>query len=292
EPGGPGVNHELAKTVLITGCSSGLGLHIAEQAALAGHRVYGGLHSLDNGQELFALAKDLEITPLKLDVTLASDREAAVERIVAEEGAIDCLVNNAGTSLGGFMEELTEEELRHVFEVNFFGVWALTKACLPHMRQAKKGLIIMISSVSGRVAMPVIGAYASSKFALEGMSEALRHESRPFGVQVTLVEPGAYATEMFGRNRRYAERAFDEASPYYELMKAADEWFSSVVAKRKADPVEVGRLVTSLMTRRQVKMRYPIGPGVKLRLGLMQWMPYGLLDRLYGRILTGSSEVP
>jgi NAD(P)-dependent dehydrogenase (short-subunit alcohol dehydrogenase family) len=153
------------------------------------------------------------------------------------------------------------------------------------MRQARQGLIVMISSMSGRMALPVLGAYASSKFALEGLSEALRHECRPFGIRVTVVEPGAYDTEMFGRNRRYARSAHAPDGPYAGLLKAADERFQETVKKSMGAPDEVARLVVSLLSKPNPRMRYAIGPGVRLRSAALRLAPYGLVDFLVSRAL-------
>jgi NAD(P)-dependent dehydrogenase (short-subunit alcohol dehydrogenase family) len=135
------------------------------------------------------------------------------------------------------------------------------------------------------MALPVLGAYAASKFALEGLSEALRHECRPFGIRVTLVEPGAYDTEMFGRNRRYARAALLPDGPYAGLMKASDERFRQTVQKKMRPPDEVAALVVSLLAKPSPRVRYAIGPGVRLRSALLRFAPYSLVDFLVSRVL-------
>jgi NAD(P)-dependent dehydrogenase (short-subunit alcohol dehydrogenase family) len=275
-----------SRVLLVTGCSSGIGLSIAKCAASAGHHVYAGARRLEEAPRLHALCESFpNVTALQLDITKDAERKASLDHILAEHQRLDALVNNAGVALGGFLEQIDEDELRTLFDVNFFATFAMTKACLPHMREAGDGLVVMMSSVSGRMALPGLGAYASSKFALEGLSEALRHECRPFGIRVTLVEPGAYDTDMFSRNRRYARRAFEPNGPHTTIMKRCDERFRAVVDERKRDPEEVGRLVVSLLSNSNVRMRYPLGPGVSTRLALMKFAPYGLVDYLARRVM-------
>ncbi|MBX2802520.1 MAG: SDR family NAD(P)-dependent oxidoreductase, partial [Myxococcales bacterium] len=151
--------------VLITGCGSGFGRLAALEAARRGHIVYAGLRSMSSASDLRAAATGLDVIPLPLDVTVAEQRTAAVERILTEQGGLDGLVNNAGVALGGFLEDVDEDEIRHLFEVNVFGAWALTKACLPALRQADRATVVMISSLSAVMALPGLGAYAASKFA-------------------------------------------------------------------------------------------------------------------------------
>ncbi|MCZ7687032.1 MAG: SDR family NAD(P)-dependent oxidoreductase [Sandaracinaceae bacterium] len=193
--------------VLCTGCRSGFGLSIAVSAARAGHTVYAGLRDLSTGDRLAEATRGLDVRPIQLDVVDPEERRAAVDRVLDEHGRIDALINNAGVPLGGFQEQIEEDELRRLFEVNVFAAWALTKLCLPSMRERREGIVVNITSMAGRQAMPGLGAYAGSKFALEGMTEALRHEMRPFGVRVVLVEPGPYKTDIFARNRVVARAA-------------------------------------------------------------------------------------
>lgn len=274
------------RVLLVTGCSSGIGLSIATCAAVAGHHVYAGARRIEDAPRLHALGESFpNVKPLQLDITRGAERKTAVEHVLKEHGRLDVLVNNAGVALGGFVEQIDEDELRALFDVNFFATFAMTKECLPPMREAGDGLVIMMSSVSGRMALPGLGAYASSKFALEGLSEALRHECRPFGIRVTLVEPGAYDTDMFGRNRRYCRRAFEPEGAYTPIMKRCDERFREVVDQKKRDPQEVGHLVVSLLSNSNPRMRYPLGPGVSTRLALMKFAPYGLVDYLARRLM-------
>jgi len=280
----------MRQIVLVTGCRSGFGLHIARDAAQAGHTVYAGLRDPATADALRAETQGLDVTPLPLDVTDAAQRAAVVARIVADHGRIDALVNNAGVALGGPLELVDDDELRHVFEVNVFGLWALTRACLPTMRAAGRGRVINISSMSGRHALPFLGAYAASKFAVEGLSEAWRHELRHFGVDVVLVEPGAYRTDIFGRNRQIARHARDEGA-YRPLAARIDELFARTVARTARDPREVSALVVKLLTTRRPALRYPLGPGTALRRVATQIVPDRALEEVM-RLVTRPRKSP
>jgi len=274
----------VSKIVLVTGCRSGFGLHIARDAAAAGHTVYAGLRDPETGADLAAETRGLDVTALPLDVTDPAQREAAVARVLDEHGRIDALVNNAGVALGGPLEMVDEDELRRVFEINVFSLWALTRACLPAMRAAGSGRVINISSMSGRQALPLLGVYASTKFALEGMSEAWRHELRPLGVDVVLVEPGAYKTDIFGRNRAVARRARDEAA-YIPLIDRIETLFTRSVDRSARDPREVSQLVTRLLTARRPKLRYALGPGTAIRSAALRLLPGRAIEAVVGRAI-------
>lgn len=269
--------------VLCTGCRSGFGLLIAVAAARAGHTVYAGLRDLETQGELMEAARGLDVRPVQLDVTEADERQAVVDRILEEHGHVDALVNNAGIGMAGFQEQLDEDELRKVFEVNVFGAWALTKLCLPSMRSRRSGIVINVTSMAGRQAFPALGAYSGSKFALEGMTESLRHEMRPFGVRVVLVEPGPYETDIFGRNRRVARVSETVDDGPYAAMKARME--AIVGNRRRGDPQEVADLVVRLLGDPSPKLRYPLGPGVQARLWAMRLIPFGGIERVVQRVL-------
>jgi NAD(P)-dependent dehydrogenase (short-subunit alcohol dehydrogenase family) len=269
----------MPRVVLVTGCSSGIGLAVAREAARAGHVVYAGL------RDPTGFAPEAGLVSVALDVTRAAEREAAVERVVREQGRLDVLVDNAGVALGGFLEQLEEDELRRVFDVNVFGAWAMARVALPHLR-AVRGLLVLMSSMSGRSALPGLGAYAASKFALEALGEAWRHELAPFGVRVVLVEPGAYRTEIFGRNRRLGRRALDAASPYAALVARVDDLATRTARRLARDPAEVARLVVSLFDVPRPRLRYPIGPGARLRSTLLRLAPFSLVEAIVRRTLS------
>lgn len=266
--------------VLITGCRSGFGLLAAVSAARAGHTVYAGLRDLSTSGNLEAAAAGLDVVPVQLDVTDAAQREAVVADIEARHGRVDALVNNAGVALGGYQEEVTEAEVRKVFEVNVLAVWALTQRVLPGMRAAGFGHIVNVSSVSGRIALPGLGVYAGSKFGLEGMSESLRHELRPFGVQVTLVEPGPYRTDMTtGPNRRLTEAAGAPDSPYAAYSARAEALFDRI-SKSMGDPQVVADRIVDILDDPRPRFRHPMGTSAKLRLVATWALPFGVWERI------------
>jgi NAD(P)-dependent dehydrogenase (short-subunit alcohol dehydrogenase family) len=271
--------------VLITGCRSGFGLATALMAARTGNIVYAGLRELTTADELKKATGDLPIIPLQLEITRPEERLAAAERIVCEQGRIDVLVNNAGVSLGGFLEQLDEDELRHVYDVNVFGAWGMVKAVLPHMRAARAGLIVNVSSMAGRMTFPGLGAYGSSKFALEGLSESWRHELRPFGIRVVAVEPGAYRTDIFGRNRVFCRAAQTPNGPYEPYMRRLEPWFMRTATRIARDPEEVASLIVRLFHKKRPALRYPFGPGAKLRAFMLRLLPFGLVEFVFRRVL-------
>jgi len=187
------------KTVLITGSSSGIGRATAEAFLDEGWTVYATARDTEDIEDL----ADAGCETQELDVTDADDVDAAVDRVVEEEGRIDCLVNNAGYGQFGPLEEVPVEDLHAQFDVNVYGPHRMARAVLPHMREQGEGTIVNLSSVAGRVATPGMGAYCGSKFALEAMSDALRGEVDQFGIDVVVIEPGPVQTN-------FSDRAGDE----------------------------------------------------------------------------------
>ncbi len=273
----------MSKVVLITGCRSGFGLGAAVAAGRAGYTVYAGLRDLDTADGLRSATADLRVHPLQLDVTRPEERGAAVARIAEEQGRLDGLVNNAGVALGGFLEQVEEDELRRLFDVNVFGAWGMTRACLPLMRQTGGGVVIQVSSMSGRVAWPGLGAYAGSKFALEGLSEAWRHELQPFGIRVVLMEPGAYRTDIFGRNRTLCRNARAPDSPYAPWMASLDRLFAKVVDRIARDPQEVSDRMVELLDDPRPPLRVPFGPLARPRERIRQLLPFALTELAFAQ---------
>lgn len=276
--------------VLITGCRSGIGLACAVAAAQAGHTVYAGLRDLRTRASLDHAAGALPITPLQLDVTSEADRRGAIARILEEQGRVDALVNNAGIGVGGFLEQLTSEEIRQVYEVNVFGALELCRAVLPAMRARGGGAIVNISSMSGRMALAGNGLYSSSKFALEGLSEALRLEVRAFGVRVVLVEPGAYRTDIMTRNRRVSRGALVPGGPYSELAARLDAMWKRTVERQARDPREVAERVVALLQAPDPPLRHPVGPDAHLRAWALRLLPDRLIERALNAALRGRSR--
>ncbi len=201
-------------TVMITGCSSGFGKLAALTFARQGHTVFASMRNLDKAGPLqdAAAAEGLKVAVVQLDVDDAASINQAVSEVIAEAGAIDIVVNNAGMEVGGPIEEVSDAEARRQFDTNVFGLLGVVRAVLPAMRERGSGVIVNVTSIAGLVAAPFGGLYAASKHAVEAISEALHYEVRPFGVRVALIEPGAFPTE-FGANVIEAS-AFTTDSPY------------------------------------------------------------------------------
>lgn len=265
------------RVVLITGCGSGFGLLTAGTAAKAGFRVYATVRDPDRADDLHAAVAGLPVTVLPLDVTVAEQRRSVVAHIERDEGRLDALVNNAGRALGGFLELVEEDELRAVFEVNLFGPWALTREALPLLRRSAPSTVVMVSSTSGLTAIPGLGTYASTKFALEGLSEAWRHELAPFGVRVVLLEPGAYTTDIFGRNR-HLSRGVERPGVYGPYVAGLDHLFQSVVDRIARDPQEVADAIVHALEHRRPPLRMPLGPSSGVRMAIRRVVPFGLVE--------------
>ena len=263
--------------VLITGCRSGFGLLSAVEAARRGHVVYAGLRAAATADRLREAAQGLDVRPLQLDVLSPDQRDGAVARILSEEGRLDGLVNNAGIAMGGFLEQLEEDEIRRLFDVNVLALWAMTKAALPALR-ASRGCLINVSSISGRIAMPSLGAYGASKHAVEGMTEAWRHELAPFGVRVALIEPGPYKTDIFERNRLVGRRVREPASPYAPLVAAVEAAFDASIDQTMGDPVEVARKIADVLEDPSPRLRYPMGPMVAFRIAAKALVPFSVFS--------------
>jgi NAD(P)-dependent dehydrogenase (short-subunit alcohol dehydrogenase family) len=189
------VTTQLPRVWFMTGCSSGFGRCLAEQALQRGERVVATARQLAGLSDLSSAFGE-RVCPVALDVTRPDQVRGAIERAHAVFGRIDVLVNNAGYGLQGTLEDITDSQTRAVFETNVFGVLDVTRAALPLLRAQGSGHIVNISSVGGRLSAPLIGIYSATKFAIEGASLALAAELAPLGIKVTLVEPGAFATRF------------------------------------------------------------------------------------------------
>ncbi len=272
--------------VLITGCSSGFGLAAARRFAEAGYRVYASMRRSDQGDALRAEAasRGWKLFTPALDVTSDESVDAAVSAILAETGQrVDVLVNNAGYYLFGPIEETSPAELRAQLETNVIGVLRVTRKVVPAMRARGQGAIVNISSVSGRVVVPVSGPYHTSKWALEALTEALRYELFPFGVRVTCVEPGPFTTDFHAKEIRAAESTRPE-SPYASLI---DRYQVQSRGLRRGPVHSVAEVIFRAATHPRPKLRWPVGPtsfaGTVLR-RLTPDFVYELLVRLVFRM--------
>ena len=259
---------------LITGCSSGIGRATAIAAAEAGHRVFA---TARRPESITDLGHGIET--LALDVTDSDAIYRAVSDVVSRAGGIDVLVNNAGYGQMGTVEDIALARWRAEFEVNVFGLIAVTQAVLPHMRARRTGRIVNMGSIAGRIAYPFGAAYCASKFALEAISDALRLEVERFGVRVVLVEPGPIRTQFGERVEREVDPlAHDEESPYHSWYAKAFERFRRETRIGSLPPEAVARVVVRAATRRRPAARYLVTWPAKLFAFAKRIVPDFLMD--------------
>src|SRR5262245_14292943 len=256
----------MADSILITGASTGLGKEMALYLAERGFRVYGTTRDERQAEDLKAAARarNADVHVLTLDVTNVESIDAAVKTIVAESGGIYGVINNAGIGLRGYFEDLTADEIQKLFDANVFGVMNVTRAVLPYMRDAKRGRVILISSVGGRIGALSVTAYCSTKFAIEGFGESLFQELAPLGIRVVLIEPGIIKTERWSTNRGTAKGAMNPASPYYAWFMQSEKESDQLVKAQTAVPADVAAVVHQALIAERPKLRYMIGRKAKL----------------------------
>jgi NAD(P)-dependent dehydrogenase (short-subunit alcohol dehydrogenase family) len=271
--------------VVVTGASSGIGEATASHLASLGFRVFAGVRKDEDAERLRE-----RVTPVKLDVTDAGSISAVREQVeeAAPEG-LSGLVNNAGVSVSGPVEFIPIDELRHQLEVNVVGQVAVTQAFLPAVRRAR-GRIVNVSSVGGRVALPMMSPYNASKFALEAVSDSLRREVRGFGVHVAVVEPGAIRTRIWEKGTAAAddlmEKVPEEAEDLYgELVRAMRAQADQAV-ERALEPSEVARVIEHALTAKRPRTRYVVGRDAKVRARLADVLPDRAFDALIHRTLS------
>ncbi len=264
------------KSVLITGATDGLGKAAALLLAQRGYRVFAAGRSPEKRAQLDAVAREkkLPLESIALEVCDDNSVEEAVRGVLGKAGGLDVLVNNAGVNYTASVEDLTMEDWRAQFETNFFGVLRVTRAILPHMRERRSGRILMMSSLSGLVTPPTQGAYSSSKHALEGLSNALRLELYPFGIDVVLIEPGYIITGIQKAAAELSKPYLEKGGPYAPLYA---RFFSSVNdtrAKSKATPEDCARVMLEAIESARPKPRY----GVTSLASFVKWSKRLLTD--------------
>jgi NAD(P)-dependent dehydrogenase (short-subunit alcohol dehydrogenase family) len=274
------------KIAMVAGSSSGFGLLTAVELAKAGFRVIASMRDLGRRELLDKAANSAGVSAKidirQLDVTHFAVIPEFVERVMQDYGHIDVLLNNAGFAVAGFIEDLELEEIRAQFETNFFGHVALTKAVLPVMRQQRSGHIIMVSSISGLQGSPTISSYSASKHALEGWSESLRIEVNSLGIKVVLVEPGSFQTDIWTRNARIAQKAFDGTSLNRER---GERMRNRIQQLPKKDPIAVARLIARVAQDPNPKLRYVVGNDAHVQLWLKRLLPWKWHEKLIARAL-------
>lgn len=245
------------KIWFITGVSSGLGRHLAEQAARMGHTVIGTVRNKEQLQDVNDLV-DGKTFGVQMDVNNHTEVKEVITSVVEKYGRIDVLVNNAGYGYVGAIEEAGMEDVREQMETNFFGALAVTQAVLPVMRAQKSGHIIQISSQAGVSSAPGLGIYNASKYALEGFSEALYKETTPLGIHVSLVEPGPFRTEWAGRSMKHAPLTIED---YTATAGKVKQNLELVNGRQPGDPVKAALAIIKLTTADAPPLRLALGKG-------------------------------
>jgi len=270
-------------SVLVTGAATGLGLETAIYLAERGFDAYAAVHeeSARATVEEAAAQRNVRLHVLKLDITSQEDIDRAVATILERSGNIYGLVNNAGIGLRGYFEDLADEEIRELFEVNIFATMAMTRAVLPHMRQARRGRITIITSVGGLISSLAVSAYCASKFAQEGFGEGLAQEVKPFGMYVSLIEPAIIETERWTINRSIARGARDPRSIYYAWFNGSERLVNKLVETSPTRPLGVARAVHKFMTARHPRLRYLVGGRAGLVVTLRRFLPARVFDAVY-----------
>ncbi|HEY4934400.1 MAG TPA: SDR family oxidoreductase [Terriglobales bacterium] len=274
------------KVAVITGSSSGIGLLTAIEFAQNGYFVVATMRDLSRSTKLEEAAQTAgvrqQIDIRRVDVTEFDSLPGVIDGILRDHERIDALVNNAGFSVAGFSEDLSLADIRHQFETNFFGTVAMSKAVIPVMRRQKSGHIIQVASVAGHLGQPMLGAYCSSKFALEGWSESLRIETHSLGIRVVLVEPGAFETDIWTRNVMIGAGALDPNSPNKERSQRFSE-FVKQSAKHRRDAGDVARLILRIAKDPNPRLRYMIGTDAKMQVWVKRLLPWKRYERLVAK---------
>jgi NAD(P)-dependent dehydrogenase (short-subunit alcohol dehydrogenase family) len=260
-------NGEITRVAVVTGSSSGIGFETALLLARSGFHTYATMRNLEKSKKIIEIAntEKLSLQVVQLDVNDDISVKNAIDKIVAaaaENKRIDVLVNNAGYGLFGSLEDISIEEIKAQFETNFFGVIRVTQQVLPIMRKQHSGggTIVNVSSVGGRIGVPILSAYQSTKFALEGLSESMSYELEPFGIRVVIIEPGFIRTNIVNSSTP-AEKALDPKSPYFPLMQKVKNYFKSMIenASSSSPPEEVAKVILQAITSKNPQLRYTVG---------------------------------
>jgi NAD(P)-dependent dehydrogenase (short-subunit alcohol dehydrogenase family) len=267
-------------TVLITGTSTGFGRVTPELLAARGWRVFAAMRDLKRKDPPERALKDAglseRVTFVQLDVTDPASIEAAVATVLSKTGnTLDAVVHNAGIAVAGVLEDLPDADIRRVMETNFFGVLKLTRALLPIFRAQGRGRIVLLSSQAALAGQPGNSMYCASKWALEGWAESLAYEVDPFGIDVVLIEPGPYRTEIWN-NTKWVVPAESAYLPWLKRLRQAADRHQ---AKTSRDPKEVALVVAKALEARRPRFRYQVGPFAKLDYFLRGKMPTKLIRR-------------
>jgi NAD(P)-dependent dehydrogenase (short-subunit alcohol dehydrogenase family) len=270
-----------APAILVTGASSGIGRATVTACAARGWSVAATMRRPEDAVDLTTLPG---VVTLPLDVTSQESVESALADAVARFGRLDAVVNNAGYAVDGVFEGADDATIRRQFETNVFGLMRVTRAVLPVMRRHGGGTIVQVSSIGGRVTFPLYSIYHATKWAVEGLSESLAFELRPFGIRIRLVEPGAIRTDFYSRSRDPI--AIPAGAGYDELAARCEDISISAGGRRGSPPDVVAATIIRAITDRGWRLRYPVAPPAPLLVALRKVLPeawfFHLIRRRYG----------
>jgi NAD(P)-dependent dehydrogenase (short-subunit alcohol dehydrogenase family) len=277
------------KKVLITGCSSGFGLLTAVKAAKAGFQVIATMRNMDKSQPLSNALKQAQTSAVieHLDVT---DHQS-ISEVIAKHAPIDILINNAGILIMGSCLDITEPEMRKVFETNYFGAVNLTRAALTDMIKNRSGLIINVASLAGLIGHLFNAAYSATKHAIIGFSRSIRLELKAYNIKVVSIEPGYHKTEIIRANANLAENFYNKQSPMFQYNRGFLRLMMKKVIPRAADASTVAKKIVHIMQSQHPKNHYIIGKDARIasalqRLGLMR----PLENQIYKKLLTATQR--
>lgn len=271
----------MKKIALVTGASAGIGLATAQFLAQEGYIVYGAARRIDRLQEL----KKDGVKPIALDVTNDQSMQSAVETIIAEQGRIDILINNAGFGSYGAIEDVSMEDAKHQLEVNLFGAARMTQLVLPFMRKHRFGKIVNISSIGGKIAIPFGGWYHTSKFAMEGFSDSLRNEVKQFGIDVIVIEPGGIKSEWAGIARESLLKQSGHTA--YAKLATAFAIAGERTTEKNPPATVIAHIIKQAIEKKKPKTRYSGGYLAKPLLFLRKLLSDRAMDKL---IMSGAKQ--
>ncbi|MEU0841631.1 oxidoreductase [Streptomyces sp. NPDC005962] len=272
------------KTALVTGASSGIGEATAVKLHALGYTVYAAARRTDRMRML----ADRGMRLLAMDVTDDDSMRSGIDRVAADTGRLDVLVNNAGYGSFGAIEDVPLDEARYQFEVNVFGAMRLAQLALPHMRAQHAGTIINITSMGGKIHTPLGGWYHGTKFALEALSDCLRMEAKPFGIDVVVIEPGGIKTEWGAIAADHLTKTSSNGAYAQQADAVATALSSEANAKRLSSPQVIADAIGRAVTARRPKTRYATGFGARPMITLRRVLP----DRAFDTFITRATGVP
>jgi NAD(P)-dependent dehydrogenase (short-subunit alcohol dehydrogenase family) len=254
---------QVEKVALVTGSSSGIGFETALLLSKSGFHTYASMRNLEKSKNITEIVntENLPLRVIQLDVNDDISVKNAINKIIAENGRIDVIINNAGYGLFSPIEDITLDQVKEQFETNFFGVVRLVKEVLPVMRKQRNGIIVNVSSGAGRVGIPLFSAYVATKFALEGLSESMRYELKEFGINIIIIEPGVIRTN-FVENMKTAGTRSRSESPYADLIGRTLKGFGGLM-DNSSPPKLVAEAILNAITSKEPEIRYVVGDDAK-----------------------------